>query len=416
MNTTTDILRCIYSLAIWRNIRKDETIVKLEELLKGMTVGEGNHIIDAYYSLLHTFIEENKWEVHDLCWTDYIMDLVIMDENPFSLYAERVAYGEIPNDIVRLANRDLELLYCLANISWTDIATDIENRSGHRVELLFRDGLDSQYREKFDSKYLASYYRKNGCGELGIYKGFRWRRGVDGLGYLEGIETIDPIRMDDLIGYEIQKERIIENTELLLSGYSANNILLYGDKGTGKSSMVKAVLNEFHDRGLRIVEVPKDCLDNYYDILSLLESRGLKFIIFIDDLSFEDTEPEYKHIKALLEGGLKERPQNIVIYATSNRRHLIKQSFDDREEITPADAIQEKLSLSDRFGITLTFMSPSQKEYIDIVKTMARARDIEIDTDVLIENALSWGMRYNGTSGRTARQFIDYLEGHLGIK
>src|SRR5699024_3116564 len=139
-----------------------------------------------------------------------------------------------------------------------------------------------------------------------------------------GIDNIDPICMDDLIGYESQKQRVIENTELLLSGYRANNVLLYGDKGTGKSSMVKAILNKFCDKGLRIIEVPKDQLGDYYEILSLLENRGQKFILFIDDLSFEDTEPEYKYIKALLEGGLKDRPKNVAIYATSNRRHLIK--------------------------------------------------------------------------------------------
>lgn len=352
----------------------------------------------------------------EFSWEDYILSLIEMDENIFSLYAERGDYGQLPKNIIELADRDLEMLYAIANISWSNIAKEIENREGHGVELIFKDWYGEQLKEHFSSQYLAHYYRKNGCGQFGLYKGFRWQRRSDGTGYLEGIDNIDPIKMDDLIGYDIQKQRIIENTKLLLAGYSANNILLYGDKGTGKSSMVKAILNKFHDEGLRIVEVPKDSLDSYYEILSLLEHRGQKFIIFIDDLSFEDTEPEYKHVKALLEGGLKERPQNIVIYATSNRRHLVKQSFEDREEITPADAIQEKLSLSDRFGITLTFISPSQKEYIEIVESIAKARGLNIDPDALVEGALNWAMRYNGPSGRTARQFVDYVEGNMGIK
>lgn len=404
------------SLIIWRGIREDEVMGEFRRLLGLILDGEYSQLLDGYYSFLHKFVEVHRWDRAELSWQDYILDLILIDENMFSLAAEGQEYSKIPKTIIELADRDLQLLYGLANISWKGIVKAIENRTGHSVELIFKEDFKDTDREQFNSRYLAGLYRKNGCGQFGVYRGFRWRRRSDGTGYLEGIDNIDPIQIDDLIGYEIQKQRIIENTKLLLAGYSANNILLYGDKGTGKSSMVKAVLNKFYDKGLRVVEVPKESLGSYLDILSLLEHRGQKFIIFIDDLSFEDTEPEYKHIKALLEGGLKERPQNVVIYATSNRRHLIKQSFEDREEITPADAVQEKLSLSDRFGITLTFMSPSQREYIEIVKSIARDRDLRLDSDVLTEGALSWAMRYNGPSGRTARQFVDYIEGNMGIK
>ena len=415
MNIEKKILRSIDSLILWRNIRCNSILIKLERLLNNMLKEDCHSLIDDYYSLFHAFIEKAKWDGDIHSWQNYIKQLVELDENQFSLKAERLNFQDIPMPMVNLAKQDLERIEHIIKIPWDLIIRKIEDKLGQSIEPIFKKKTKKESFLNLDIEKLAEKFNTHGCGQFGVYRGFRWNVSKEGRRYLEGIENIDAIELEDLVGYDIQKKRLIENTKLLLSGYSANNVLLYGDKGTGKSSMVKAILNRYYNRGLRAVEVPKDNLEEYYDILSILENRGLKFIIFIDDLSFEESESEYKHIKALLEGGLKERPKNVVIYATSNRRHLIRQSFDDRDEVTPADAIQEKLSLSDRFGITLTFMSPSQKEYIAIVKNIAASRGLTVDEDYLIESALSWSMRYNGTSGRTARQFIDHLEGLTAI-
>src|SRR5690606_10667631 len=243
--------------------------------------------------------------------------------------------------------------------------------------------------------------RRYGTGIFSRYLGLYWNGST-----LEGIDKVDPITLDQLVGYDMQKQILIENTEKFVKGYPANNVLLYGDKGTGKSSMVKALIHKFGDEGLRIIELPKIYMEDYYKVMNKIEDRGFKFILFIDDLSFEEHETEYKHVKALLEGGLKVKPSNVLVYATSNRRHLIRQMASDRSsvgyhyndegDISPTDSMQEKLSLSDRFGITLTFIAPNQKGYLEMVQAIARSRGLKIDDEELKERALQWEKRFNG--------------------
>jgi len=233
------------------------------------------------------------------------------------------------------------------------------------------------------------------------------------LSYLTPVMDFDPVSFDDLIGYEQQKQVVIQNTRQLVAGAPANNILLYGDRGTGKSSMVKATALMFAREGIRLIEVKKD---RFRDIPALSEAIGslpLKFIIFVDDLSFEEYETEYKYMKALLEGGVQSQPDNVVLYATSNRRHLVAEKFSDVDDIHHRDTAEEKLSLSDRFGITLTFTAPSQQEYLRIVRALADKSGLDIDRSELERKALRWAMRGNGMSGRTARQFIRDLVGRL---
>jgi predicted AAA+ superfamily ATPase len=226
------------------------------------------------------------------------------------------------------------------------------------------------------------------------------------------------------MGYEAERARVIENTLQFLKGFPANNALFYGDRGTGKSSTVKALLNEYYSQGLRMIEVPKTYLTDFPLIISLLKNRPEKFIIFVDDLAFEESGENYNALKAVLEGGLENRPNNVLIYATSNRRHLVKESFKDRaglqsnnqdDEVRAADNIQEKLSLSDRFGITVTFAAPSQNKYLQIVEGIAEKRNLKFDKEKLYQEALKWQMRYNGRSPRTAKQFIDWVEGSQGL-
>jgi predicted AAA+ superfamily ATPase len=229
------------------------------------------------------------------------------------------------------------------------------------------------------------------------------------------------INMDDLYSYERERREVLENTLQFLKGYQANNVLLYGDRGTGKSSTVKALVNEYHGKGLRIIEVPKGYLSDFPEIIRLLRGRSQKFIIFVDDLTFDDSTANYTALKAVLEGGLESRPSNVVIYATSNRRHLVKERFSDRpdsldtDEIHKNDSVQEKLSLADRFGITVIFTAPDQERYLEIASALAEQRGLQVQQNILKKEALKWANRHNGRSPRTARQFIDWLEGHLAI-
>jgi uncharacterized protein len=229
--------------------------------------------------------------------------------------------------------------------------------------------------------------------------------------------------LQDLVSYDLERSEVINNTLQFLKGFPANNILLYGDRGTGKSSTVKAILNEYYNQGLRLIEVSKSHLIDFPEIIADLKERKQKFIIFVDDLSFDDNEQNHNSLKAVLEGGIESKPSNVLIYATSNRRHLIKEKFSDRvgfqsgnadDEVRSADTMQEKLSLSDRFGITVVFSSPNKDKYLEIVEGLAIKRGLAFDKESLKKEALKWELWYNGRSPRTARQFIDWLEGEKG--
>ena len=242
------------------------------------------------------------------------------------------------------------------------------------------------------------------------------KRAVEEEDFLIPITATSDVVLDDLIGYEIQKERLIANTEAFVSGRAANNVLLYGDAGTGKSTSIKAILNQYYDRGLRMIEVYKHEFRYLQRILAEVKNRNYRFIIYMDDLSFEDFEIEYKYLKAVIEGGLATKPENVLIYATSNRRHLIKETWKDRadrdDELHRSDTMQEKLSLVARFGISIGYMKPSHKEYLHIVSELARRYpQITLTEAELLQKANQWELRSGGASGRTAQQFINYLAG-----
>ncbi|MEO1389144.1 MAG: ATP-binding protein [Cyanobacteria bacterium J06634_6] len=270
---------------------------------------------------------------------------------------------------------------------------------------------------------LATHYRAHGVGTFGQFTAFRWQSNSDNAdGQLIGIPTPDPINLSQLVAYDHPKQQLIQNTESLLQGYTAQNVLLYGSRGAGKSSLVKALLNEYHTQGLRLIEVPKAHLHNLPQIIGPLSRVPQKFIIFVDDLSFEEDDEAFKALKVVLEGGVTARPQNVVVYATSNRRHLIREFFDERpkpkdaDEIQAWDTVQEKLSFSDRFGLTLTFTPADQPTYLTIVHELAAQANIQLDPDNLDWRARQWATRHNGRSGRTARQFVDFLIAEQGFK
>jgi predicted AAA+ superfamily ATPase len=263
---------------------------------------------------------------------------------------------------------------------------------------------------------LAKFYQENGAGILGIYKAFQWQDHQ-----LVGIAHPDLINLSELVGYEKAKSSLVQNTQFLLKGYPALNVLLYGSRGSGKSSLIKGLLNEYSPQGLRLIEVGKSDLKDLPIILEKLRDLPQKFILFVDDLSFEEDDDSFKALKVVLEGSVTARARNVVVYATSNRRHLIREFFADRprpleaDEVHAWDTVQEKLSFSDRFGLTLTFEPANQDTYLEIVHHLAQQAGINLSREDLDFRAKQWATQHNGRSGRTARQFIDFLQGELAI-
>lgn len=258
---------------------------------------------------------------------------------------------------------------------------------------------------------VIDFFRRQGTGVFAKYAAATWEQGGKGM---RGVAQPDPIHMSDLILYEKQHEVLVENTKRLLQGRNAGNILLYGDKGTGKSASVKALLNDYWQEGLRIVEVRPQCLTDLPEIFVLLRQQPCKFIVFVDDLAFNDSCPEYTALKTVLEGGLEVRPQNVVVYATSNRRNIVKQSFSEREDdVNARDTLEEKFSLADRFDLRLTFQEPSQEQYFSICQSLIENRHMEVDWGEIMPRARAWTLTHGGRSPRVARQFVDALESEL---
>lgn len=261
---------------------------------------------------------------------------------------------------------------------------------------------------------VTGFYKDFGVGKLGLHKAFRIQHREDGAEIIP-ITNIAHVKLDDLVGYEIAKQKLIDNTEAFVSGKEANNCLLYGDAGTGKSTSIKAIANQYYDRGLRLIEVYKHQFCDLNDVIAQIKNRNYKFIIYMDDLSFEEFEIEYKYLKAVIEGGLEKKPENVLIYATSNRRHLIREKFADKEEVREdmhtSDTVQEKLSLYARFGVTIYFGAPGKKEFQNIVTELAKRYGIQMEEDALLLEANKWELSHGGLSGRTAQQFMNYLLG-----
>ena len=261
---------------------------------------------------------------------------------------------------------------------------------------------------------MVQFYKDFGVGKLGLHKAFRIAHTGENVEIIP-ITNIPDVRLSDLVGYEIPKQKLIDNTKAFVEGKKANNCLLFGDAGTGKSSSIKGILNEYYDQGLRMIEVYKHQFQDLNELIAQIKNRNYKFIIYMDDLSFEEFEIEYKYLKAVIEGGLEKRPNNILIYATSNRRHLIKEDYSDKEgtrqDMHTSDTVQEKLSLVYRFGVSIYFGAPDKKEFQKIVSTLAERYGVTLREEELLAEANKWELSHGGLSGRTAQQFIDYLLG-----
>ena len=358
-------------------------------------------------------------------WQSHLVGRLLDDENPFSLRAEG---GRLRGAVLEQARLDLRALQMLFDLDAPTLLGMVEEAvpglagiwapwadPTHPEEESPRGGVARKLSAAEDwvamADLLADHFARHGAGPLGRHRAFRW----DGEG-LRAVVTPDPVRLSGLIGYEREREPLVENTRRFLAGLPAQHALLYGQPGTGKSSTVKALLNEFADAGLRLVEVAKEDLGSLPRVLGALRGRGARFILFVDDLSFEEHEVEYKALKALLEGSVEEPPENVRVYATSNRRNLIREGFSDRgdgDDVHARDTMQEKQSLSARFGLRVTFPAPDQKRYLRIVEGLARERGLEAPEESLREEALLWDRWHAGRSGRTARQFVDELEAGL---
>jgi predicted AAA+ superfamily ATPase len=281
-------------------------------------------------------------------------------------------------------------------------------RIRNRIILLAEELCNAESDEAF-LNMICKFYGEVGVGKFGMFKAFRLNQNAE----IEPVISVEHIRLNDLIGYEIQKKKLTDNTESFLAGGKANNVLLFGDSGTGKSSSIKALLNEYYDAGLRMIEIYKHQFKDLSTVINTVKDRNYKFIIYMDDLSFEEFEIEYKYLKAVIEGGLEKKPDNVLIYATSNRRHLVREKYSDNEErdddLHTRDTVQEKLSLSARFGVSIYYGSPNPKEFKEIVKGLAKKNNITMEEDKLLAEANKWELSHGGLSGRCAQQFINYI-------
>ncbi len=350
-------------------------------------------------------------------WQCVITESLLLDENPFSLAAEQ--RDEVKGSIRDYAIKAMEALDNFkelpgsANFEYYEASTD-----GKKYSPLIREAIMEHSKRMWSAtdpedrlKVIEHFYRDYGVGCLGLHRAFRVGEGGD----IVPILNVASCSLDNLVGYERQKQMLCENTEAFLAGRRANNVLLYGEAGTGKSSSIRGILHKYYDKGLRMIEVYKHQYREITQLIHKIKDRNYRFIIYLDDLSFEEFEVEYKYLKAIIEGGLEERPENVLIYATSNRRHLVRESFNDRPD-SPLDkhkneTVQEKLSLFARFGVSIYYGAPEQKEFFNIVETLAARYELPYGSDELRLMANRWELNHNGLSGRTAVQFIDYLRG-----
>ena len=422
--------RDIAKLVLYRDLGEDSILMKLSGIFEDFDL-KSARIYDQIKRLLDL---ATSYGFDKNLWHNYLAFILITNENSFSITSEKV--GANDGTVNYFAKNDFRIFKKLFDFDFSEIESalgidcfsTINNyKSIGKKERMYNKNVSEKVQavsnaieeaENEDQIFdiVTSFYKAYGVGMFGLNKAFRITREHGDLEFVP-INNTEDVMLDDLIGYEIQKKKIVDNTEAFVEGRKANNALLFGDSGTGKSTTIKAIINEYYDRGLRMIEIYKHQFQDLSQVISLIKNRNYRFIIYMDDLSFEEFEIEYKYLKAVIEGGLEIRPDNVLIYATSNRRHLIKETWNDRNDmennngIHRSDTIQEKLSLVNRFGVTISYSAPSQKEYFEIVKGLAEKEHITMDEKELCAEANKWELAHGGISGRTAQQFINYLKG-----
>lgn len=428
----------VSKLLLYSNIGENSILAQLSEIFEEWEHGAQSKSVltSRIFKQIKRILDVSTSYGFDTnLWHNYLTFLLISNENSFSLTCERTGASK-DGTVNYLAKKDFRIFKNLFEFDFGPIEKDlgidcfstisdykavakrerVYNRNvSEKVQSLSLK-LENASDENEFFNLITEHYRKYGVGLFGINRAFRIKPEKDSISFVP-ISNADSIHLDDLVGYEYQKNQLVANTEAFVSGKAANNVLLYGDSGTGKSTSVRAVLNEYYDRGLRMIEIYKHQFENLSDVIASIKDRNYYYIIFIDDLSFEDNEVEYKFLKAVIEGGVESRPDNILIYATSNRRHLIKETWKDKSdmeyngEVHRSDTMEEKLSLSARFGVLINYSNPKREEYHEIVETLARRQGITMDRESLIFEANKWELRHGGISGRTAQQFVNYLAG-----
>ena len=428
--------REVAKLIIYGN-HEDTILMKMSDIFKKFDRDEEtpDKLISDIYEQIKRILEVATDYVFDKnLWHNYLTFYLITNENPFSLTCEKV--GANDGSVNEFAKNDFKVFMNLFNYDFRPIEAALgincfslisDYKAIVKKELMYNKNVSEKVQalslkletakdENEFFNYVTDFYKAYGVGMFGLNKAFRVIGGDNGVTFTP-INNMDKVMLDDLIGYEIQKKKLVENTEAFVQGRKANNALLFGDSGTGKSTSIKAIVNEYYDQGLRMIEIYKHQFKDLSNVIASIKNRNYKFIIYMDDLSFEEFEIEYKFLKAVIEGGVETKPDNILIYATSNRRHLIKETWNDRNDMESnnglhrSDTIEEKLSLVNRFGCQISYSKPSQKEFFDIVIGLARKNNVKMTDEELMAEANKWELSHGGISGRTAQQFINYCLG-----
>lgn len=430
--------RLISKLVIYRNAGEDSILFRLADICQQFYTGEyikENLITEIYIEINRLLDIATCYGFDKNLWHNYLAFILAMSENPFTLVSEKTGANEGTVNV--FANGDFLIFKKLFDYDFSEIENalgincfsiildykavvksgQISNKSVSEKVQELSEAIEDANDEKQIYNIVTGFYKKYGVGKFGLNKAFRVSYNEKTGEVLSPITSTGNMTLDDIIGYEAQKKKLVENTEAFLNGRAANNVLLFGDAGTGKSTSIKAILNMYYSQGLRMIEVFKHEFKDLSKIIAEIKNRNYRFIIYMDDLSFEEFEIEYKYLKAVIEGGLETKPENVLIYATSNRRHLIRETWSDRsdmsqDELHRSDTMQEKLSLAARFGVSIGFYKPSQQEYFNIVKGLAaKCPGINLSYEQLCAEANKWELSHGGISGRTAQQFVNYLAG-----
>ena len=428
----------ISKLLMYGDLDQNEILYKLGLLFEQFEIGEYNKtelVRDINTQVKRILKVATDYGFDDNLWHNYLTFFIMTSENPFSITCEKV--GASDGSVNTLVENDFKIFKSLFDYDFKpietalgiDCFTQISNyKAIVKKDLMYNKNVSEKVRalskkleatkneqEFFDA--VTDFYKAYGVGMFGLNKAFRIEEHLDGGFSFRPINNMDTVMLDDLVGYEIQKKKLTDNTEAFVKGKKANNVLLFGDSGTGKSTSIKAIVNEYYDQGLRMIEIYKHQFKDLSNVIAMIKNRNYKFIIYMDDLSFEEFEIEYKFLKAVIEGGVETKPENILIYATSNRRHLIKETWNDRSDVQvdngmhKSDTMEEKLSLVHRFGVTINYSKPTQKEYFDIAIELCRRLGVELSDDEIKAEANKWELSHGGISGRTAQQFANYLAG-----
>lgn len=435
----TDMYNIVSKLLIYGNMPKDTILMELADIIREISGGnyEKDEMITRIYYQIKRILEiSTDYGFDENLWHNYLTYLLITNENPFSLTCEKVGASE--GTVNSFAKNDFKQFKALFDYDFKkieeelgiDCFTKIENYQAiTKPELMYNKNVSEKVRElskKLENSkdeveffdWVTKFYKDYGVGMFGLNKAFRISDNKDNVEF-QAINNMEKVMLDELVGYEIQKQKLIENTEAFVQGRKCNNCLLFGDSGTGKSTSIKAIVNEYYDQGLRMIEIYKHQFKDLSNVIAMIKNRNYKFIIYMDDLSFEEFEIEYKFLKAVIEGGVETKPENILIYATSNRRHLIKETWNDRSDVQvdngmhKSDTIEEKLSLVHRFGVTINYSKPTQKEYFNIAVELCRRLGVEASDEEIMAEANKWELSHGGISGRTAQQFANYMAGRM---